>query len=101
MNFYRHILFVLDKGDLLYYVGTGLIWISGGLFLWNRNKNENYSWGEFNMWQLLTPRHVPSVLGFISGLEILFLNWLLLNKTPTGFAPWIQCHLLNVLFLGI
>lgn len=55
----------------------------------------------FNIWQRLTPRRVPSVVGFISGLEILFLNWLLLNLTPTGFAPWIQCHLLNVLFLGI
>lgn len=54
-----------------------------------------------NIWQRVTPCRVPSVVGFISGLEILFLNWLLLNLTPTGFAPWIQCHLLNVLFLGI
>lgn len=106
MNLYLHILFVLV--DSLYYVGTGLRWISGGLFLWNRNKNEFHSIQTirgvrpvFNIWQRLTPRRVPSVVGFISGLEILFLNWLLLNLTPTGFAPWIQCHLLNVLFLGI
>lgn len=44
MNLYLLILFMIV--DALYDIGTGLRWISGGLFLWNRNKNENHSWGK-------------------------------------------------------